>query len=96
MIVEREGDPMSADGTYNGYRNFQTWNVCLWLSNDENLNRFASECEDYEQFVEALRDCYQDEAISFETPDEIPWKDSGIDLYEMQEFWEENFSKAVA
>jgi len=30
--------------TYNGHRNWNHWNVSLWLNNDEGLYRLAKEC----------------------------------------------------
>ena len=36
--------------SYNGYRNYETWNVVLWISNDERLYHMAEDCADYEQF----------------------------------------------
>lgn len=83
---------MSTDGTYNGYANYQTWNVCLWISNDESLNDVASSCCDYEGFKSSLRAGCEDMRIAYETPDGVAWNDSGVNLAEMQEYWEENFS----
>jgi hypothetical protein len=87
---------MSPDGTYNGYANYQTWNVCLWISNDEGLNEFASVCQDYNDFKARLRETCEDMKIAYETPDQVAWNDSGVNLYEMIEFWTENFSKVAA
>ena len=30
--------------TYNGYKNWNHWNVSLWINNDEGLYRLAREC----------------------------------------------------
>ena len=87
---------MSADGTYNGYKNYQTWNVALWISNDEGLNHLAARCLSYQEFIEVLRELDAGKSLAYETPDSIAWNDSGIDLYEMQEYWEENFSRVPA
>lgn len=87
---------MSPDGTYNGYANYQTWNVCLWISNDEGLREFASACKDYNDFKTGLRELDPDTSTTYETPDQVAWNDSAVNLAEMQEYWEENFSKAAA
>lgn len=84
---------MSPDGTYNGYANRETWNVCLWISNDEGLNEFAAVCQDYNDFKARLRELDPCSAIAYETPDGVSWNDSGVNLAEMQEFWTENFSQ---
>lgn len=81
---------------YNGYANYATWNVCLWISNDEGLNEFAAGCKDYAEFKSSLREVDPDSSIAYETPDSVAWNDTGIDLSEMQDFWNENFSKVEA
>ena len=87
---------MSPDGTYNGYVNYQTWNVCLWISNDESLYDVASCCKDYEGFKNMLHEGCENMKIAYETPDGVAWSDSGVNLAEMEEFWNENFSKVEA
>jgi hypothetical protein len=35
----------------NGWKNYETWNVSLWISNDERWYRMACACEDsYAEF----------------------------------------------
>jgi hypothetical protein len=87
---------MSPDGTYNGYANYQTWNVCLWISNDEGLNEFAAVCQDYKDFMARLRELDPCSSIAYETPDSVSWNDSNVNLAEMKEYWEENFSHVVS
>jgi hypothetical protein len=70
--------------SYNGYKNYETWNVCLWIANDEGLYNLARGCDDYSDFVEQTR-----ELGCVETADSVAWNDSGIDLDQMKEFWDE-------
>ena len=41
-----------ADQTYNGWTNYETWNVALWINNDEGLYHLARECGDYQTFCD--------------------------------------------
>lgn len=68
---------------YNGWANYQTWNVALWIGNDEGLYNLARECRNYEEFKEQLREASPGSAIAFETPDGVAWNDSGIDVDEI-------------
>lgn len=61
--------------TYNGWRNYQTWNVALWIGNDEGLYGLARECGKYAPLAEALRDMGL-----VETPDQVAYNDSGLDI----------------
>lgn len=91
--------------SYNGYTNYETWNICLWISNDEGLNELAASCDDYGSFTETLKEVNTVEEfhagrisnayrpIAFQTPDGVAWNDSAVNLTELQGFWEENFSK---
>jgi hypothetical protein len=93
---EKKGLIMSADGTYNGYANYQTWNVCLWIANDEMLYDLAKQCGSYAHFKILMREVFERDDIRFETKDGVAWSDSGINLTELQEFWSENFLKMAA
>ena len=60
---------------YNGFKNYETWNVCLWISNDEGLYNLSLQCANYDEFVGMVRD----ELLMPETPDGVHWLDSGLD-----------------
>lgn len=68
--------------TYNGWRNRQTWNVALWIGNDEGLYSMARECADYAQFQSQIREMAPS-PIAYETPDGVSWTDSGLDIEEL-------------
>jgi len=68
------------DTTYNGWTNYETWNVALWINNDEGLYSIAQQCDDYQDFVDAL------EAVSFnslKTPDGVSFKDPKVNVLEI-------------
>lgn len=63
---------------YNGWKNYETWNVALWIGNDELLYQEARRYKrkGYMAFREALRQ----EIGMTETPDHVSLNDSGLDV----------------
>ena len=39
----------------NGWKNYETWNVSLWINNDEGLYNIAKSCRDYSEFTDTLK-----------------------------------------
>ena len=66
--------------SYNGWKNRATWNVALWIQNDEGLYNFAKECGTYENFAKQMR-----EVGYTETPDRVAYNDSALDLPRREE-----------
>jgi len=66
--------------SYNGYENYETWNVALWIQNDEGLYNYAKECGSYQVFSDSMR-----EVGYTETPDRVAYNDSGLDLPILEE-----------
>lgn len=59
--------------TFNGFKNYETWNIALWINNDEDNYDLAQASVDYDQFMNAK---------SFEsttTPDGVAWNDKALD-----------------
>lgn len=71
-----------SDTTYNGWKNRKTWNVVLWLQNDENLNFLSLRFIHYKDLVEHL-------AVKYDitkTPDGVRYDDKEIDTYALDEW----------
>ena len=82
------------DTTYNGYRNFQTWNVSLYINNEYDLYKLACEWVqhqrdygapvDYDIFRHTLVELYGGCTL-----DGVGWADPTIDTDEINEMLEE-------
>ena len=65
---------------YNGFKNYETWNVCLWLQNDYGLYKIAQKYDSYDRLIPRLElTCGQ------MTPDGVRWMDGLINTDEVDE-----------
>ena len=73
---------------YNGWANWETWNVALWIGNDPGLYDLACETArdggTYGHLVSMILDCG-----SKETPDGCEWDDVKIDGLRINEMMKE-------
>ena len=80
----------TTDTTYNGRANRETWNVSLWIQNDESMYRTAvdwvehqrewDELPEYDTFRHTLVELFGES-----TPDGVDWNDSRLDTDELDE-----------
>jgi hypothetical protein len=68
------------DTTYNGWTNYETWNVALWIQNDADIQDAIEERDIccYEELLELMYDCG-----AKETRDGVKWTDPKINRAEI-------------
>ena len=75
---------------YNGYANYETWNVALWIQNEEPIYRVAmAYVEQARRFGQAIRYDNLIPALEYRfgqmTKDGTRWMDGRIDTEELDE-----------
>jgi hypothetical protein len=65
------------DVSYNGWENYETWNVALWINNDEGLYNIAMECGSYQDFVEYISE------FMTQTPDGVRYDDPAVNAIQI-------------
>ena len=74
------------DTTYNGWANYQTWNVALWIQNDYGIYKEAQAWarHGYKSLSHQLV-----EWMGQTTPDGVDWQDNDLDIDELNEMMAE-------
>lgn len=66
--------------TYNGWANYATWNVSLWIQNEYHIYKVARQYDSYDRLLPRLQRLMGDT-----TPDGISWSDKSLDHEELDE-----------
>ena len=66
--------------TYNGWTNYETWNVALWMNNDEGFYSVLQDCEDVSDFI----DFVLTNGVT-ETPDGVEWDSPEVDFTQLND-----------
>ena len=74
---------IEAPETYNGWYSYETWNVALWIGNDEVIYNHARQNKNLGYRRWARR--FIDEFGEYITGDGVAWLDDRIDTDEMDE-----------
>ena len=81
---------MIEETRFNGWKNYETWNISLWLQNDENLYSLCKEWVEHQvDFCYPVNyDIFRhtlNELCGETTPDGVRWDDESIDSLEVSE-----------
>jgi hypothetical protein len=69
---------------YNGWANYETWNVSLWIQNNERLYNIAQECDSYAEFLYELG---VSGTCKMSTPDGVDFEDRKLNIFELDELF---------
>lgn len=80
--------------TYNGWANYNTWNVALWINNDEFLyNEARRYVQDHPGGEIGVYQSFAKEVLvgagQAKTPDEVPWLADDLDHEALDEMMRE-------
>jgi hypothetical protein len=64
------------DTEYNGWTNYETWNVALWINNNQGLYHLAQQCGDYQTFVKEI-------GVGYSTPDGVKYADPKVNVIQI-------------
>lgn len=64
---------MSRSKPYNGHKNWNHWNVSLWIGNDEALYNYARECIRYNRTLDRAARVMARNLEGQKTPDGAPY-----------------------
>jgi hypothetical protein len=76
----------------NGWKNYETWNVALWIQNDESLYESASLYGDFEVW----RDDRRFLCPTAKTPDGVSYFDKALDVAALQSMFREIYYSELA
>jgi hypothetical protein len=71
---------MNNENGYNGWTNYETWNVALYIQNDYKLYQIAKKCYSYQDFAFAVKF-----VAGQKTPDGVYWVSDKINNLEIDE-----------
>ena len=82
------------DTKYQGWTNYETWNVALYINNEEDLYfhavDYVEECKKFGRNVSyAVFSDLLDAIRGTKTPDGVSWSDYNLDTDELNEMLEE-------
>jgi hypothetical protein len=69
------------DATFNGWKNYETWNVSLWLLNNEYLYSLVQDLDNYQHLKDVI--------TTGGTPDGISWYNAALDTEALDKLFKE-------